>query len=191
MKFHLGILVACGLLAGLAACGPQRQPQQPTENVQSPVVPAPSAPPLISNREVPAPGTGPNARTPFAPVKPTIDPKSNQAAEELVRGFTRLLNGGRFDEAYMLLGLNAPPRSEFDRHFATIRHLRATAGAAGGQEGAAGSIYLSIPLTISGEVNGSRVTRSATAILRRVNNVPGSTEAQRRWHIERIDWSND
>jgi hypothetical protein len=26
-------------------------------------------------------------------------------------------------------------------------------------------------------------------ILRRVNDVPGSTEAQRRWHIERIDIS--
>jgi hypothetical protein len=26
-------------------------------------------------------------------------------------------------------------------------------------------------------------------VLRRVNDVPGSTEAQRRWHIERIDWS--
>jgi hypothetical protein len=25
-------------------------------------------------------------------------------------------------------------------------------------------------------------------VLRRVNDVPGSTEAQRRWHIERIDW---
>jgi hypothetical protein len=25
-------------------------------------------------------------------------------------------------------------------------------------------------------------------ILRRVNDVPGSTEPQRRWHIERIDW---
>ena len=25
-------------------------------------------------------------------------------------------------------------------------------------------------------------------ILRRVNDVPGSTEAQRRWHIERIEW---
>ena len=31
--------------------------------------------------------------------------------------------------------------------------------------------------------------RPADVILRRVNDVPGSTEAQRRWHIERIEWS--
>ena len=30
--------------------------------------------------------------------------------------------------------------------------------------------------------------RPADIILRRVNDVPGSTEAQRRWHIERIEW---
>jgi hypothetical protein len=34
------------------------------------------------------------------------------------------------------------------------------------------------------------VSRSGKAILRRVNDVPGSTEAQRHWHIERIDWGS-
>jgi hypothetical protein len=29
---------------------------------------------------------------------------------------------------------------------------------------------------------------AANVILRRVNDVPGSTEAQRRWHIERVEW---
>jgi hypothetical protein len=29
--------------------------------------------------------------------------------------------------------------------------------------------------------------RAADVILRRVNDVPGSTEAQRRWHVERIE----
>jgi hypothetical protein len=61
-------------------------------------------------------------------------------------------------------------------------------GRAGGQEGAAGSIYVSVPLTVSGTADGKRVTRSADVVVRRVNDVPGSTEAQRRWHIERMDW---
>jgi hypothetical protein len=63
-------------------------------------------------------------------------------------------------------------------------------GTAGDQESAAGSIYLSVPLTVSGDIDGKRVDQSATAIMRRVNDVSGSTEAQRRWHIERIDWKN-
>jgi hypothetical protein len=100
----------------------------------------------------------------------------------------RLINEGKFNEAYMLLGSAAPPRSDFDRQFTRYSHLKVTAGSAGDQEGAAGSIYISIPLTVSGELDGKHSTRSATAILRRVNDVPGSTEAQRHWHIERIDW---
>ena len=60
-------------------------------------------------------------------------------------------------------------------------------GKLGDLEGAAGSIYMSMPVTFYGK---DRQASSAAAdvILRRVNDVPGSTAAQRRWHIERIDW---
>ncbi|MES2326025.1 MAG: hypothetical protein V4499_01665 [Pseudomonadota bacterium] len=161
----------CVVMLALGACGraEQHATTAPANQVQT---------------TVPAPGTGPNARTPLAPVRPAIDPKSVQAAEELVRGLVRLINSGRFDDAYMLLGAGAPPRTEFDRDLAGF--TRVTQGAAGNQEGAAGSIYVSIPLSFSGP--GGR-KRGATAVLRRVNDVPGSTEAQRRWHIERIDWT--
>ena len=155
----------------LAACGraEQRAATAPANQVQ----PA-----------IPAPGTGPDARTPFAPIKTATDPKSTQAAEQLVRGLVRLINAGRFDEAYAVLGPGAVPRSEFNRQFFGYTHV--VQGAAGDQEGAAGSIYVSIPLSFSDRA-GRR--RDATAVLRRVNDVPGSTEAQRRWQIERIDWA--
>ncbi len=156
----------------LAACSkPTEQQNEAPSNPPPPIAPAA---PVV--RQAP----------PAAP--PTIDPKSNAAAEELVRGFVRLINSGRLDDAYMLLGSNAPPRSDFDRQFAGYSHLRASVVAAGDQEGAAGSIYVTVPLTISGESGGKHVERSADAVLRRVNDVPGSTEGQRHWHIERIDW---
>jgi len=161
----------------LAACSkPSEQRTQPPPGAPSPPLApiAPKAPPLP-----PQPRPAP---------RPTIDPKSNAAAEELVRGFVRLINAGRLNDAYMLLRPNAPPRADFDGEFAGYSHLHATLGAAGDQEGAAGSIYLSVPLTVSGDKNGKHVERSATAIVRRVNDVPGSTEAQRHWHIEWIDW---
>jgi hypothetical protein len=91
----------------------------------------------------------------------------------------------------MLLGSNGPPRPEFDRNFTRFSDLEVTQGRAGSQEGAAGSIYLSVPLTVSGTAEGKHVERSANAVVRRVNDVPGSTESQRRWHIERIDWTGD
>ena len=171
-----------GALVPLASCGPQRQPQQPANNSAAPVLPAPSAPPAVSNERAPAPA--PPA------VKETVDPKSSEAAVELVRGFVGLLNRGKFDDAYMLLGPAAPPRTVFDRHFTQFSQLNVSVGNPRDQEGAAGSIYLSVPITISGMSKAQQVSRSATVLLRRVNDVPGSTEAQRRWHIERIDWED-
>lgn len=134
---------------------------------------------------------GEAAPRPLPRATPTIDPKSNEAAEALVEGFVRLLNAGRLNDAYMLLGPNAPGRSDFDQRFNGYSNLHASSGAAGLQEGAAGSIYVSVPLEISGTFRGQQVDKDATAVLRRVNDVPGSTEAQRRWHIERIDWKED
>lgn len=170
----------CWLLVGaaiaLGSCGPRHQSEQPPKNSAAPVLPAPSALPAVSNKPAPA------------PAKPTVDPKSSEAAVDLVRGFVDLLNRGKFNEAYMLLGAGAPPRSDFDKSFSRYSGLSVAIGTPGDQEGAAGSIYLSVPLTVSGTLDGKRSSRSATAVLRRVNDVPGSTEAQRHWHIERIDW---
>jgi hypothetical protein len=180
MELYLG-----AALLALTSCGPQRQPEPPTKNANAPVLPAPSAPPAVSNS--PAPAAQAPAPVPTAKA-PTVDPKSTEAAAQLVRSFEALLNSGKLNEAYMLLGPGAPPRSQFDHDFSGYSNLKVASGSPGDQEGAAGSIYVSIPLTISGMANGKRTSRSATAILRRVNDVPGSTEAQRHWHIERIDW---
>ena len=130
----------------------------------------------------PGPGPKPTAR------QPVVDPKSSAAAEELVRSFERLIDEGRFEDAYMLLGPGAPPRRHFITAFDRYSHRSVTVGDAHDQEGAAGSIYVEVPLTITGQINGKNATGHAAAVLRRVNDVPGSTEAQRHWHIERIDW---
>lgn len=130
-----------------------------------------------------------SARLPAKPV-PAIDPASDKAAEELAGSFARLLNQRKFEEAYRLLGAGAPSRAEFDQWFAPFSNLEVRTGAAGDEEGAAGSIYLSVPLTMRGRSGARQVERSAILIFRRVNEVPGSTRAQRQWHIERIDWKS-
>jgi hypothetical protein len=168
------------LLLALASCGPRHEPEQPTRNVNAPVIPSPSAPPAVSNTQTPPPN--------IEASKPTVDPKSTEAAVELVQRFVDLLNRHKFDEAYMLLGPNAPSRSEFDNGWAHYQNLHVSAGKPGDQEGAAGSIYLTVPLDVSGTQSGEPPQLQPKIILRRVNDVPGSTEAQRHWHIERIDW---
>lgn len=56
----------------------------------------------------------------------------------------------------------------------------------GTQEGAAGSLFFTAPATIT---DGPRTIRGEI-VLRRVNDVPGATEEQLRWHIESttLDW---
>jgi hypothetical protein len=54
-------------------------------------------------------------------------------------------------------------------------------------EGAAGSSYVAVPVRLHGRMkDGTPFRRRVEVTLRRVNDVPGSTEAQRRWHIRAI-----
>lgn len=93
-----------------------------------------------------------------------------------------LIEQKRFAEAAKLWG-DAQAAANFEKQLDHPQvHLEI--GALGEPEGAAGSIYTSVPVVFYGE--GFR--RPADIILRRVNDVPGSSEAERRWHIERIEW---
>ena len=61
-------------------------------------------------------------------------------------------------------------------------------GAPGAIEGAAGSLYVTVPVQIyARQKSGEELHQLGKATLRRVNDVPGSTAAQRAWHIYRID----
>ncbi|HEX6866174.1 MAG TPA: hypothetical protein VF122_02980, partial [Caulobacteraceae bacterium] len=63
-------------------------------------------------------------------------------------------------------------------------------GEPGPMEGAAGSIYIEIPVQVTGTLTTGEVEHLAGSVtLRRVNDVPGSTEEQRRWHVASVDLS--
>lgn len=163
--------IAAAALLLAAACS-QHSPAPENQTAPSPKPPAPP------------PKQAPVSTAKAASAPSTVDPNSTDAAIALVQGFADLLNAGKLDQAYMLLGPGAPPRAEFDRRFASIAHINVEVSNPGPQEGAAGSIYVSVPI----EIVGDEVRNSATLVVRRVNDVPGSTRAQRHWHIERIDW---
>jgi hypothetical protein len=102
------------------------------------------------------------------------DPRSGAAAADLVGLYFDRVRAGDVDAA---AGLWRDPA--LGRAFALQwRGVGAEVGAPGSLEGAAGSSYVDVPVRIGG--------LAGTATLRRVNDVPGSTEAQRRWHIQRI-----
>jgi hypothetical protein len=134
-----------------------------------------------------SPGGLPDDRTPLAEPKGAIDPKSAEAAGQVVQHYGALIEQKRFDEAEKLWG-DAAGAHSFTTSLAGYSEVHLQIGKPGDSEGAAGSIYITVPVVLYGTAKaGASFNRKADVILRRVNDVPGSTEAQRRWHIERID----
>jgi hypothetical protein len=173
-----GIRCVAGAAAALAlaGCNPIAN-QERSGNTVQPGKAESEAPPI------PPPGTGPNARTPLAEPKGRIDPKSVEAAGQVVQHYGALIEQKRFDEAAKLWG-DAQAAAAFAKALRPSTHLEI--GDLGETEGAAGSIYTTIPIVFYG----NSFRRPADVILRRVNDVPGSTAEQRRWHIERIEWKD-
>ena len=193
MRFQHSLSLAAVVV--LAACGPQRQPQAPTNNAEEPVVPAPSAPPGVKDSApaaAPQPGTGgglPDERIPIAEPEASVDPKSAEAAGQMVQHYGALIEEGRFGEAEKLWGdAGAAGREAADLKSYSEAHFEV--GKPTGMEGAAGSTFITVPIVLYGRLSGGKsFNRSGNVVVRRVNDVTGSTEAQRRWHIERIEWS--
>ncbi len=178
------------LAATLAACGTQQQ--QPTgeniaENGQPPAkdqAPAPMpSPDTIRPGE---PGGLPDDRTPVE--EGPIDPKSAQGAGQVLQRFGGLLEQRKFAEARKLWSdggkASGLSESEFVAAYDKYAEIHSEVGAPGQMEGAAGSAYVEIPFRLYGKLkSGGAFNLVGPVTLRRVNDVPGSTDEQRRWHI--------
>jgi len=105
-----------------------------------------------------------------------------------VQHYGALIEQGRWDDAAKLWG-SGDAAAAFAATLKSNRENHLEIDDLGRPEGAAGSVYLSVPVTLYGkDPQGKEFRAKRTIILRRVNDVPGSTDAQRHWHIERIDW---
>lgn len=181
---RLGVTAIGATILVFSACN-KESPQQPASNAGQRV----NAVPAETPAPIPPPGTGPDAKTPLAEPK-DIDPKSVEAAGQIVQHYGALIEKHETRKAQVLWGDSARA-SDFAVQLRRYTEVHLEIGAPGDMEGAAGSSYVSVPVTFYGkDENRSIFRRPAEVILRRVNDVPGSTAAQRRWHIERIDWKN-
>lgn len=194
----LALLLAAALNAGCGREGeqPSRQDAAPSATTSTPppptTTPAPateSLPPVTP----PAPGTPgglPDDRTPIseAPFSPT----SAQGAANVVQTYYALIGEHRYRDAWSLWtqsgegsGMTA---DAFAKSFDVYESYNANIGAPGEIEGAAGSLYVTVPVQIYGRrKSGEEIHGLGKATLRRVNDVPGSTPEQRAWHIFKID----
>ena len=176
------VLVGCGMLT-LLACNraPQQQQSEAQNQQQAAQIPAVTD----NNRQT----TAPDDRTPLSEPDGPIAPKSAEAAGQVVQSYGALIEQARWAKANALWG-NSAEAARFKTDLAQLADVHLEIGNLGDPEGAAGSIYVTMPVIFYGDSkDGQPFRRSADVTLRRVNDVPGSTEAQRRWHIERIDWA--
>jgi hypothetical protein len=104
-----------------------------------------------------------------------------------VQHYGALIEEGRWAEARKLWG-NAGAAAAFEKRIRGNWTTHLEIGNPRDEEGAAGSIYVTVPAIFYNDQESGEPSRLETdVILRRVNDVPGSTEAQRQWHIERIE----
>jgi hypothetical protein len=148
---------------------------------------------LMEPLNPPAPGTPGGLPVDPAPVaEGSIDPDSAQGAAQVVQGYYGLLEEKRFEDAQELWNPATAIGAQDDAHFAArfrgFSEIHANIGAPSEPEGAAGSLYVTVPVQVYGRIaaNGKPWYALRQVTLRRVNDVPGSTEEQRRWHIQSI-----
>jgi hypothetical protein len=116
---------------------------------------------------------------------------SAQGAANVLQTYYALIEAHRYRDAWLLWanggrasGMSA---AAFAASFGGYAEYHAQIGAPGRIEGAAGSLYVEVPVALYGRLrSGQAFHLAGPATLRRVNDVPGSTAAQRRWHIAEI-----
>lgn len=146
--------------------------------------PADPATPSARDADTPArpdpSGSLPEPRTPPAESSP-------QAAATTTETYFALLQAGKTSDADRLWH-DAAQASAFRAQFESLGRPQVEVDAPGGMEGAAGSSYVTVPVRFLAPAGAANPRpRNGEVVLRRVNDVTGSTAEQRRWHIDRID----
>lgn len=182
----------------LAACNkpaePAEAPAAAPAAVESTPAPAAAAPKVdYPTVEPPAPGTPgglPDDRTPVS--EAPFTPQSAQGAANVAQTYFALLTEKKYAEAWKLWSdggkASGESQAAFAERMSKFIQYNAQVGGPSDIEGAAGSLYVEVPVVIYGRnADGSELHQSGKATLRRVNDVDGSTAEQRKWHIASLE----
>lgn len=184
----LPALCAIVLLSGCDPYPPQHSDDEVvTVDLESqPGDPVPDPPPRAGGmRDEPSDGS-PNL------YPPRLDPdveRTKTGARSVLGHWARAIEAKEFDQAWAMLTENDHAqwsRAEFASQFQDAGKIT-VAVATGRMEGAAGSSYYTAPVTITSTGSEGRPLRyEGEAVLRRVNDIPGATAEELRWHFESL-----
>ena len=197
----LGVVAASLASGGCTDSGERAGPDEMGTPDPSVSTPSPSA----SGGETPVPtnaspppgytdGSGINEGYPdLTPAVLSPDAERSEAgARNVLLNFARALEMREYDQAWAILGAQAQnqwSKARFNSLFDGLRDIT-VAVSDGIMEGAAGSSYYTSDAEITAtEASGSPLRIEGPIGLRRVNDLPGSSAEERRWHIEQFDIS--
>lgn len=125
----------------------------------------------------------------FASAAVATPSATSAAPRAVVQRYYAALDRRNYRTAYQLWdrGGQASRQSyaQFVRGFANTRHTRVVTGAPTRPEGAAGSTYIRVPVTVRATLNnGTAQVFAGSYILRHVKDVDGATPEQRQWHLD-------
>lgn len=153
----------------------------------------PPAPPPLADGSPDAANDGYPDLTP-SPLDPATE-RTETGARNVLLAFASAIELGEWDQAWAMLDEADREKwseAEWRAMFADLENIT-VAVPDGRMEGAAGSSYYTSNATITAQdPDGRPVRYDGQIVLRRVNDVPGATEQQLRWHIDGVtlDWTH-
>jgi hypothetical protein len=189
------LVLPVALAAGLSACErttpSQTDQATPANASQSGMVVSKGA--LQPKNEAQPVTEANNIQTPAAPVAASQEASAQQTPSDFIAHYAALLQAHNFGEAYKLLDPSMGiTEQQFEKRLSGYKTIQTAVGNIGPVEGAAGSLYDTVQLTLTGEkTDGTPYKVTGPVTLRRVNDVPGSTPEQRQWHIYKMDLSSN
>ena len=176
------LLLSIALLA--SACGGGETNQATAKDEPEP--PMPSGPPLAQSElaEPGEPGGLPDDGTPTS--EAPFAPGSAQGAANVLQTYYALIEAGKYADAWKLREQSRKARSSdaaaFARQFERYAEYHAQVGSPSPVHGAAGSLYVEVPVQLYGRTKeGKPFSTAGTVTLRRSNAPGGSSE----WRIYR------
>lgn len=114
--------------------------------------------------------------------------RSPEAARQVVERYYAAIDRHDYRAAWLAWdrggAASGRPFRSFAQGFAGTAHSRVRVGPATDAEGAAGSVFITVPVRVDAVLrSGARQRFSGRYVLRRVNDVAGATAAQLNWHI--------
>lgn len=109
-------------------------------------------------------------------------PHSGAAAKAAIERYYSALNARDFPTAWQVWGPDGAPRQTYEQFlkgYARTRQANVTVGTPGPVEGAAGSVYISVPVTVDAQLTNGRKQRFIGSYMLRQRNI----ETSQGWHI--------